>query len=351
MANTGIVRDERYLEHDTGGFHVENPERLVHIYRALDDLHGPFVDIPPRPATIPEVIAVHDPEYVDRIAATAGRSVRLDPDTVASPRTYEIALLAAGGLLEAVDAVMSSVNAVKNAIALVRPPGHHAERNRAMGFCIFNNVAIAAKHVLATHGIDRVLIIDWDLHHGNGTQNTFYTDPNVLYFSTHQYPFYPGTGHYTEMGEGNGKGYTVNVPLSYGHSETDYANIFRHLLRPITLQYRPQLILISAGFDIYYRDPLGGMNVSEDGFARLADIVMDLAADVCEGKIVITLEGGYNLEGIASSVREVVKTLAALAPVDSVSWEKREDKEYPQIRPIVETVKNTLKDYWRWEDG
>ncbi len=349
MAKTGIVRDERYLEHDTGAYHVENPERLVHISQALDELHGLFVEIPPREATRQEITAVHDPGYVDRIASTAGGPLhRLDPDTVTSPRTYETSLLAAGGLLTAIDAVMGDLD---NAFALVRPPGHHAERARAMGFCIFNNVAIGTQYARSRYGLERVLIVDWDLHHGNGTQKAFYTDPYVLYFSTHQYPYYPGTGHYTEIGEDEGRGYTVNVPLSSGHGDADYANIFNHILRPIALAYRPQLILVSAGFDIHYRDPLGGMTVTEEGFARLTTIIMDIAQEVCDGRVVIALEGGYNLEGLALSVKEVVKTMAGETSVDRGIWKEREGKGYPRIRAVIETVRKTLHALWHWEEG
>jgi len=347
MAKTGIVRDERYLEHETGFSHVENPQRLVHIYQALDDVNDLFVEITPRAATREEITAVHDPEYVDRIAATAGKEAHhLDADTVTSPKTYEVALLAAGGLLAAIDAVMGDL---ANAFALVRPPGHHAERNRAMGFCIFNNVAIGAQYARSQHGLERVLIVDWDLHHGNGTQKTFYTDPQVLYFSTHQYPYYPGSGHYTEIGEGTGKGYTVNCPLSTGYGDADYANILRHCLRPIALAYQPQLILVSAGFDIYRQDPLGGMAVTEEGFARLIDIIMDMADSVCEGRLVVTLEGGYHLEGQARSVVEVVKRMAGDGMADRGRWEGQEDKEYPHIRELVAALKENLHDFWQWD--
>jgi acetoin utilization deacetylase AcuC-like enzyme len=345
MLKTGIVRDERYLEHDTGGYHVENPQRLVHIYKALDEIETPLEKIAPRAATREEILAVHDPEYVDRIAATAGKEARhLDPDTVTSPKTYEVALLAAGGLLAAIDAVMDGL---ANAFALIRPPGHHAEGDRAMGFCIFNNVAIGAKYALSAHGLERVLIIDWDLHHGNGTQRTFYEEPQVLYFSTHQYPYYPGTGHYSEIGDGVGKGYTVNVPLSTGYGNADYANILRHILQPIALAYQPQLILVSAGFDIYHQDPLGGMAVTEEGFARLIDIIMDVADAVCEGRLVVTLEGGYHLEGQARSVKEVVKRMAGNGMPDRGTWEEGEDKEYPHIRELVAALKENLNDFWQ----
>jgi acetoin utilization deacetylase AcuC-like enzyme len=347
MAQTGIVKDNRYLEHDMGSYHVENPQRLAYIYRELAGLKGLFEEIPPRPATRAEIIAVHDPKYVDRIAATAGHpEVHLDADTSTSARTYEVALLAAGGFLAAIDAVMDGL---PTAFALVRPPGHHAERDRAMGFCIFNNIAIGAHYAMSKHGLKRILIIDWDLHHGNGTQHAFYADDRVLYFSTHQYPFYPGTGHYTEIGEGKGKGYTVNIPLSAGCEDADYANIMRHCLRPIALEYEPQLVLVSAGFDIYHHDPLGGMAVTEQGFARLTDIIMEIADTVCEGKVVMTLEGGYNLEGEALSVKEVVRQLAGKGTLDRGKCEKEEAEEYPRVKGIVKALKENFRQYWSWE--
>ncbi len=347
MVQTGIVRDQRYLEHDTGPYHVESPQRLVYIYEALKGIKGGYVEIPPRPATHQEVTMVHDPRYVERIAATAGKGFyRLDPDTVASPRTYEVALLAAGGVLAAIDAVMEGLT---NAFALVRPPGHHAERDRAMGFCIFNNCAIGACYALERYGMKRVLIIDWDLHHGNGTQHTFYGDPRVLYFSTHQYPFYPGTGHYSEIGKGGGRGFTVNCPLPRGCGDAEYANIMHQLLKPIAWQYRPELIIVSAGFDIHYQDPLGGMTVTEMGFARLTDIVIEVAEEVCGGRLVFTLEGGYNLEGEARAVTEVIKRMTGVTQLDRNTWEKQEEAAFSRIQGVITPVKRALGDHWDWE--
>jgi acetoin utilization deacetylase AcuC-like enzyme len=197
--------------------------------------------------------------------------------------------------------------------------------------------------------LKRILIVDWDLHHGNGTQHAFYSDDRVLYFSTHQYPFYPGTGHYTEVGEGKGKGYTVNIPLSAGCDDADYANLFRHCLRPICLEYEPQLILVSAGFDIYHGDPLGGMAVTEQGFARLTAIIMEMAGAVCDGRMVMTLEGGYNLEGEALSVKEVIRQMAGQGERNRKTREQAEAEAYPRVQKIVKVLREHLSPFWSWE--
>lgn len=342
----GIVRDERYKLHDMGPFHPESPRRLEAIYQAIHGLEDFLFDIPPREALREEVALVHDGAYIERIARTEGKYVQLDPDTSTCPESFRVALLAAGGVIEAVKWVLEGKG--RRAFALVRPPGHHAEPDRAMGFCLFNNVAIAARFAQKSFRVERVLIVDWDLHHGNGTQKAFWEDPTVLYFSTHQYPYYPGTGHHTEIGGGAGRGYTVNCPLGVGHDDLDYANIFRHHLTPIALQFRPHLILVSAGFDPYHRDPLGGMRVTEEGFARLTDILLDIASK-CNCPVVLALEGGYHLEGLARSVREVLKVLAGTADLDRLQWQTREDEALDRIRDTLEVFRGPLKDYWDFD--
>ena len=214
---TGIVKDNRYLQHSAGFAHPESPERLAAIYEMLNNplMAWKFTEIEPREATHKEIETIHSPSYVEYIAGTAGQhSVYLDPDTATSPETYEIAKLAVGGVCNAIDSVIEGK--VDNAFAFVRPPGHHAEKDSAAGFCIFNNIAIGAMHAILKHRLKRILIVDWDLHHGNGTQHSFYSDPRILYFSTHQYPYYPGTGSLQEIGQGKGEGYTINVPLRGG---------------------------------------------------------------------------------------------------------------------------------------
>jgi acetoin utilization deacetylase AcuC-like enzyme len=349
MNRTGIVRDERYREHVTDDFHPENPHRLGAIYTMLQqgDMEGLFTEIPPRPATREELEMVHLPSYVDLIASTAGQPRhRLDPDTVSSPKSYEAACLAVGGVLEAIEGVQRGK--VDNAFALVRPPGHHAERDRAMGFCIFNNIAIGAKYAIKAREKERVLIVDWDVHHGNGTQSAFYDDPRVLYFSTHRYGFfYPGTGAPAEVGSGRGEGFTVNVPMSPGSGDAEYANVFLHLLRPIALSYNPQLILVSAGFDTYSRDPLGGMRMTEEGYARLTDITMDIARTTCGGKIIIALEGGYDLDGLATSVKAVLRQLRGDSLVDRAEFQRLESSGYEKIKDGLEKLRGHYKRYWK----
>jgi acetoin utilization deacetylase AcuC-like enzyme len=348
MNRTGIVRDERYIEHVTDDYHPENPNRLRSIYAMLrqEDMEGLFAEIPPRLATREELEMVHLPSYVDLIASTAGQPARrLDPDTVASPKSYEAACLAVGGVLEAIEAVTQGK--ADNAFALVRPPGHHAERNRAMGFCIFNNIAIGAKYVMEGHGTERILVIDWDVHHGNGTQNAFYEDPRVLYFSTHRYGFfYPGTGAPAEVGSGKGEGFTINVPMSPGSGDADYGNVFLHLLKPIALSYKPQLIFVSAGFDTYSRDPLGGMRMTENGYARLTNITMDIAQRTCGGKIIIGLEGGYDLDGLATSVKAVLKELRGDSTIDIAECEGNERNGYANIEDGLEKLRGYHGRYW-----
>ncbi len=348
MKRTGIVRDERYIEHVTDDYHPENPNRLRAIYAMLQqgDMGNQFTEIPPRPATREELEMVHLPSYIDLIASTAGQPARrLDPDTVASPKSYEAARLAVGGVLEAIEAVLQGK--IDNAFALVRPPGHHAESNRAMGFCIFNNIAVGAKYVMKIHGMERILIIDWDVHHGNGTQNTFYEDPKVLYFSTHRYGFfYPGTGAPAEVGSGKGERFTVNVPMSPGSGDAEYGNVFLHIIRPIALSYEPQLILVSAGFDTYSRDPLGGMGMTERGYARLTNIIMDMAERTCGGKIVITLEGGYDLDGLATSVKAVLRELSGNSTIDVGECERDERDGYEGISDRLDKIRDYHRRYW-----
>ena len=305
--NTGIVEDLRYVRHGAGLTHPETPQRLIAIYEMLDnpDMSWKFSRIDARHATREELERVHKPSLIDSIAQTAGKSMTmLDSDTVATAETYDAARLAAGGFMNAIDSVVSGET--KNAFALVRPPGHHAQPATAAGFCFFNNIAVGARHALARWGLERILIVDWDLHHGNGTQDIFYGENQVLYFSTHQYPAYPGTGGAEEMGTGEGLGYTINVPLRLGANDALYVRVFRELLCPVVRSFRPEIILVSAGFDPYIGDPLGEMKVTPDGFACMTRVLLDLADEWCGGHLVMVLEGGYNIQGLAKCVRAVL---------------------------------------------
>jgi acetoin utilization deacetylase AcuC-like enzyme len=260
----------------------------------------------PRPALLPELQAAHADALLQGLAALRGRRAQLDPDTALSPDSYDAAVLAAGAAVGAVEAVLQG--RARNAFALVRPPGHHAEPERAMGFCLLNNVAVAAEAARRL-GAERVLVLDWDVHHGNGTQACFWERPDVLYQSVHQWPYYPGTGSPHEVGAGAGEGFTVNCGLPAGCTDADYGAVFHGLLLPTAQAFRPELVLVSAGFDPHVEDPLGGMVVSERGFAAMCAAARALAEELCGGKLVLLLEGGYALGGLARSVHACLEVL------------------------------------------
>ncbi len=294
----------------------------------------------PREATLDEVALCHAPEYIEALARTASVTrFDFDPDTHTSPDTFRTALLAAGGVLTAAEAVLDG--AADNAFAVVRPPGHHALARRAMGFCFFNNVAIAAEWLIKMRGLKRVMIVDWDLHHGNGTQEMFYERDDVLYFSTHQYPHYPGTGSLDEMGSGRGVGFSVNAPMPAEFGDDEYLRVFDELLMPIGHRFRPELILVSCGFDCHFRDPLGAMQVSEEGFKQMMRRVRRLAAECCDSKVVAALEGGYDLAALANSGKEVLEELGRDA--DEPFGAPRDGA---RVMPIVERVMRGVGRYW-----
>jgi acetoin utilization deacetylase AcuC-like enzyme len=312
----GLVYDPIYLEHDTGD-HVENSQRLVAAISYLEEtgIKEKLNCLPSRPALLEELEMIHAPDYIYYVKSKAEKGGGwLDPDTIMSPKSYEAALYAAGGLMGAVEAVMRGE--VDNAFALVRPPGHHAIRDRAMGFCIFNNIAAAAKFALSKFNLNRILIADFDVHHGNGTQDAFYADPGVLYFSTHQYPFYPGTGWIDETGTGEGEGTTVNFPMSAGWGDEEYLRAFNEILVPVGRRFQPQLILVSAGFDAHWADQLAMMRVSVEGFAQMVMVLKELAAELCQGRLIFTLEGGYNLQVVASSTKAIFDVLRGNSEID-----------------------------------
>jgi acetoin utilization deacetylase AcuC-like enzyme len=266
-----------------------------------------------RDATPDELALVHPPPYVEAIADAARRGGGwADPDTLITPRSYDVAVRVVGATLTAVDAVISRDAA--NAFCLVRPPGHHASPAQAMGFCLFNHVAVATRHAQTAHGLERVAIVDYDVHHGNGTQEAFYADSSVLYISTHEYPFYPGTGAAHETGEGPGRGHTINIPMPHYSGDAEHRAAFEQVVIPALHRFRPQMILVSAGYDAHFADPLAHQQISVDGYGTLVVMLLDAARDLCDGRIVFALEGGYDLVALPWSVRRTMERFAGLPP-------------------------------------
>src|SRR5262247_3775790 len=289
---TGVVVDRRYRDHRGPAGHPERPERLAAVERAIEEQRDRLRWLPARPASDQEILRVHGPAHLALVAeAVRHAPSQLDPDTFVSPQSLEVARLAAGASIELARAVASG--RATSGLAAVRPPGHHAEATHAMGFCLFNNVAIAARALQAEDGVERILILDWDVHHGNGTQHCFDEDPTVLYASTHQFPFYPGTGAAHEAGRGAGVGTTLNVPMPAGCGDDEYVGALQRLLVPVARAFRPEILLVSCGFDAHRDDPLAQMEVTRAGFRGMAALVRALADDLCEGRLALVLEGGY----------------------------------------------------------
>lgn len=335
----GLVYDPCYLEHDTG-HHVENARRLEETMSLLEKsgIRQQLVEVHPEPASIDELSLVHSAEHISRVesAAKSGGGW-LDADTVISPASYEVALYAAGGVIKAAEVVMRSE--VDSAVALVRPPGHHATKGRAMGFCLFNNIAIAAKQIMNSYQLDRIMIVDFDVHHGNATQESFYDDPKVLYFSTHQYPFYPGTGEIEEVGVGEGEGATVNVPLPAWCGDREYLHVFQQILSPIAYRFRPQIIMVSAGYDPHWADQISLMQLSTTGFAQMASTLKELASELCQGRLVFTLEGGYHTLALAHSIRATLEVLQGKPQIEDPLGKPSSDRGAPGIEAVIRQVK------------
>ncbi len=300
---TAYLYDPLYLRHDTGAGHPERPGRLLAVEDRLGEeaWSSSLLRLSPREVDVETLSLVHDPEYIElvRREVEGGRRQLSTGDTVISGESYAVALGMVGGVLEAVDAVMSG--RARNAFCAVRPPGHHATGVRGMGFCLFNGVAVAARYAQRVHGVERVLIADWDVHHGNGTQDIFYSDGSVFFMSTHQYPFYPGTGPRDETGAGPGAGLTMNRPFPAGAGDAEVVGAFRNDLLPAARAFRPDLVLVSAGFDSRVGDLLGGFRVTDDGFRALTRVMLEIAEIAAEGRLVSVLEGGYSLAGLAAA--------------------------------------------------
>jgi acetoin utilization deacetylase AcuC-like enzyme len=338
-----LISSTRFVEHQTPPGHPERPERAEVMDVIADRWRQQGGEVAaPTTATLEQLARVHDGEYLRRISETAGRVVALDPDTYTSPETYEIARIAAGAGVDAVEHVLRGSHGIS--LALVRPPGHHAERSRAMGFCLFNNVAVAAAHA-RTLGAQRVAIVDYDVHHGNGTQHVFESNPNVLYASTHQFPFYPGTGAADEVGVGSGGGFTVNLPMERGAVSEDYRLVFEEVVLPVVRQFKPDLILVSAGFDAHERDPLANMRLTTEAFAAMTMELRAVAAECCDGRMVLVTEGGYDLHALAASLDAVVGTLAG--PIGPAKWPKS-DSTADRGRASASATKRALQPFWRF---
>lgn len=337
-----IINSARFADHRTPPGHPERVERAEVMKDVADAWarRGRIVQAP-RAATHEELARVHSEPYLKSIDAIAGRAVSLDPDTYTSPDSRDVALLAAGAAAGAVEAIVQS--RATRVVALVRPPGHHAERARAMGFCLYNSVAVAAAHALAL-GIERVAIVDYDVHHGNGTQWIFYEDPRVLYVSTHQYPFYPGTGAAGDVGKGKGAGFTLNVPLEAGATDGDYRQVFDALITPVIDQFKPGLVIVSAGFDAHEQDPLARMRLSTAGYARLTKLLCEMADRHCHGRIVAVTEGGYDLSALKACLESTIAIFdgAGITPPSETPRAATE-----RSRTAIALVRSAQSQYWK----
>ena len=334
-----LIGSDRFGDHQPPNGHPERPARS----RVMADVSRRWVETggfltAPRIATRDELFRVHSLTYVDQVAGTAGKRVQLDQDTFTSSSSYGIARLAAGA---AIGAVEFTVAEQVPSMALVRPPGHHAEADRAMGFCLFNNVAVAAASARVA-GLERVAIVDYDVHHGNGTQWMFYDDPTVLYVSLHQFPFYPGTGAVNEVGSAGGRGFTLNIPLEAGSGDADYDLVMRELVAPVVTAFHPKLILLSAGYDAHIRDPLGGMELSTEGYSVMTSHIQRLAASCCSGMLAVVTEGGYDIQALESCLDSTLLQLAG-GPTPMGRPIRGDTRRAEAVIPMV---RRELGQYW-----
>jgi acetoin utilization deacetylase AcuC-like enzyme len=332
----GLVTSPEYLKHDFPE-HPENAQRLRAIESALDSpalgLREFLTPLAPQPASLEQLAAVHDPAYIEGLRRAMDRAPGYvdSAPTYIVPESFDVACLSAGGAVRAVEAVLSGE--VQSAFALVRPPGHHAEPRQPMGFCLFNNVAVAARHALRQAGIERVLIVDFDVHHGNGTQDMFYDDPAVLFISSHQEGIYPGTGALEEIGEGAGRGFNINLPLPDGAGDEAFARITGEIIAPAAQRFRPNLVLVSAGFDAHWLDPLAGLQLTLGGYAQMTRGLMQLAQEQCDGRLALTLEGGYHLAALAGGVVSVVRSLLGETGLSDPLG--RAPRPEPDVRAVI----------------
>jgi acetoin utilization deacetylase AcuC-like enzyme len=336
MAKPLVVIDQGYLKHLPGESHPERPERIQALLNLAGALDKQMFELAsPRAATRADVEYTHGADHVRLVESTSKLNrYALDGDTITCRDSFGVALLAVGGFLTLLDAIASKQSS--SGFALVRPPGHHALRDRAMGFCLFNTMAVGAEYLKRVYGAKKILIMDWDVHHGNGTQAAFYDDPTVLFISTHQFPFYPGSGAVNEIGVGAGEGFTINVPLPAGCTDAEYLQVFQDIVVPAAEKFQPEWILVSAGFDPHRRDPLGGMNVTEEGFGAMARSLLALANRFADGRIAFLLEGGYDLAGLRDSVAAVLAAMQTQTPPPAGHLPLAESRIEPIIRRILQ---------------
>jgi acetoin utilization deacetylase AcuC-like enzyme len=339
----GFLLDERYCLHNPGDRHPESPHRIIALKQMIDS--GGFAErwnaIQPRSATMSELQTVHSPEYIRHIElATAHAPFHFDIDTVVSSDSYKTALLAAGGTLQCIDSLC--LGTLRRVFAFIRPPGHHAERGHAQGFCLFNNVALAAAYARTNYRLERIAIVDTDVHHGNGTQAIFYNDPQTLYISSHQFPFYPGSGNFDEIGTGQGAGYTLNFPLPEGTGDSTFMPIYSKIISSVLHQFSPQLILVSAGFDGHFRDPLGGLTLTAAGYGSAAASLINAADRECAGRICFVLEGGYSMQALQECAQATLIEMEKQTPLEQPS------RESQLFREISRQAAKFARGLWKW---
>lgn len=344
---TWLVTHPSCAEHDTGPDHPESPERLRAVLAALEAPQFEYLLRHEAPrASLEQLCRVHERAYVDRLLEQipSHGHRKLDADTVVSPASGEAGLHAAGAVISAVDAVLGGQ--AKRAFCAVRPPGHHAEAGQAMGFCLFNNIALGARYLQEAYGVKKIMIVDIDAHHGNGTQTAFYTSSSVLYFSMHQFPCYPGTGNFGETGSGPGEGYSVNVPLPKGLGDREFVQVLHFIVRPLAYAFEPEILLISCGFDLYQHDRLAGMQATPEGYGMITRLLLQLADAVCGGKIAFIMEGGYSIQGIRECGRMVIKEMCALSDLKE---DRLNDLIYvdPSELSFLRKSMEVHKKYWK----
>jgi len=347
MQQVLVINDERFTEHLEQVPHLENAKRIRASHSLLQDpsLQGRWAEVEPRMASREELALVHTPDYIDRVARSAGKQyTSFDMDTQATARSYEVAKLGVGAVFTLLDEICS--NNARRGFAYIRPPGHHAEPDKAMGFCLFNNVALGARYLREHHQIRKIMIFDLDVHHGNGTQAAFYETEDVLFVSAHQFPFYPGTGNFGEVGDGGGEGFTVNVPLRKGHGDRDFAQITYLLLNALAEEYHPEMVLISCGFDLYIHDRLGEMMVTPEGYALMTFFLLDMAERVCDGRIAFIMEGGYSLKGIRECGLRVMQELCDVRTLTKRDVEKITGAAPTRLSALKKVIQ-VQKEYWK----